>query len=254
MSRLDGRVAIVTGAARGLGLAIAQTIAHAGANVAMVDLDEHELERAATQLGAAVPSQVSAHAADVSDLQAIAAMIESVAADHGRIDALINNAGGSAHTPLRLDDVEEEHYERVFDWNVKSALFCTKAALPHLRSAPDATVVNLASIAGRAGNPLFSPQYSAAKGAIIALTHNLAHHLGPDGIRVNAIAPGFIRSGERAENIWLSRDTASLQASIPLQRRGEVDEIASATLFLLGEESSYVSGQVLDVNGGWVAN
>ncbi|MHB1469361.1 MAG: SDR family NAD(P)-dependent oxidoreductase [Solirubrobacteraceae bacterium] len=254
MSRLEGQVAIVTGAARGLGLAIATAIAQAGADVAMVDLDEHELEHAARQLDAAVASRVSAHPADVSDLAAIGATIDAVAGAHGRIDALVNNAGGSAHTPLRLEDVEEEHYERVFDWNVKSAIFCTKAALPHLRAAGKSTVVNLASISGRAGNPLFSPQYSAAKGAIIALTHNLAHHLGPDGVRVNAIAPGFIRSGERAESIWRSRDTEALQASIPLRRRGEAQEIATATVFLLSDESSYISGQVLDVNGGWVAN
>lgn len=254
MSRLDGRVAIVTGAARGLGLAMAQAIAQAGGNVAMVDLDEQELRRAAAELSDGVQSRVSAHPADVSDVPTVQATIEAAAAEHGRIDALVNNAGGSAHTPLRLEEVQEEHYQRVFDWNVKSALFCTKAALPHLRDSPHAAVVNVASISGRAGNPLFSPQYSAAKGAIVALTHNLAHHLGPDGIRVNAIAPGFIRSGERAESIWRSRDTEALQASIPLRRRGEVEEIAAATLFLLGEESSYVSGCTIDVNGGWVAN
>lgn len=254
MSALDGRVAIVTGAARGLGLAIAEAIAHAGAELALVDLDGQELDRAVEQLGSSVETRVSAHAVDVSDVAAVRSLVEAVAAEHGRIDALVNNAGGSAHTPLRLEELQEEHYERVFDWNVKSALFCTQAALPHLRDSPHGSVVNVASISGRAGNPLFSPQYSAAKGAIIALTHNLAHHLGPDGIRVNAVAPGFIRSGPRAEGIWRSRDTEALQASIPLRRRGEVQEIASATLFLLGEESSYVSGQVLDVNGGWVAN
>ena len=249
MPELDGRVAVVTGAARGLGYAIAQTLAQAGATIALVDLDEAQLQIAAGELG----GPVSTHTVDVSDIAAVNGLMESVVQEHGRIDALVNNAGGSAGTPLLLEDLEEEHYRRVFDWNVKGTLFATQAALPHLRSAQSATVVNLASISARSGNPLFSPQYSAAKGAIVALTHNLAHHLGPDGIRVNAIAPGFIRSGERAEGIWRSRDTEAVQATIPLRRRGEVEEIAAAALFLTGDASSYITGSVLDVNGGYMA-
>jgi NAD(P)-dependent dehydrogenase (short-subunit alcohol dehydrogenase family) len=253
MSELHGRVALVTGAARGLGYAIAEALARAGASVALADLDAAELALAAKRLADAGDGSVSEHALDVSDVAALGGLLESVAERHGGLDALVNNAGGSAHTPLRFEELEQEHYERVFDWNVKSALFCTQAALPYLRRSDDASVVNLASISARSGNPLFSAQYSAAKGAIIALTRNLAHHLGPDGIRVNAIAPGFIRSGERAEGIWRSRDTEAVEGAIPLRRRGEVSEIASAALFLLSGASSYITGDVLDVNGGFMA-
>lgn len=253
MSELSGRVALVTGAARGLGYAIAERFAQAGASVALADLDAEELHNAAERLSEIGGGAVSKHALDVSDVPALGRLMESVGEQHGGIDALVNNAGGSAHTPLRFEELEEEHYERVFDWNVKSALFCTQAALPYLRRADAATVVNLASISARSGNALFSAQYSAAKGAVIALTRNLAHHLGPDGIRVNAIAPGFIRSGERAEGIWHSRDTELVEGAIPLRRRGEVSEIASAALFLTSGASSYITGDVLDVNGGFMA-
>jgi NAD(P)-dependent dehydrogenase (short-subunit alcohol dehydrogenase family) len=178
--------------------------------------------------------------------------VDQTAERFGRFDVLVNNAGGSAYTSLHIEEVSEEDFDRVIGWNVKSTYFCIKAALPHFRAAGGGAVVNMGAIAGRAGTELLPPQYSAAKAGVIGLTRNLARHLGPEGIRVNIVSPGFIRSGARVEAIWNTRENpAEVLAQIPLRRRGEMSEIADAVMFLAGEESSYVTGAVIDVNGGF---
>jgi NAD(P)-dependent dehydrogenase (short-subunit alcohol dehydrogenase family) len=247
---LDGRTAIVTGAARGLGLAIAERLGDAGARLLIADLDSDELARAATELGKR-GFEVTTVAGNVAEEETIARVNREALARFGRIDILVNNAGGSAHTPLRIEDVTTEHFDRVIDWNLRSSFFLIQKTLPALRSQ-GGSIVNMASIAGRAGCELVSPQYSAVKAGIVGLTRNLAHHLGPDGIRVNAIAPGFIKSGPRAEAIWQSRDETKVLGRVPLRRRGEMDDIAAAALFLASDESRYVTGVVLDVNGGFM--
>ena len=182
----------------------------------------------------------------------VEAMVNACVRRFGRLDVLVNNAGGSARTPLRIDDVTEEDFDRVIAWNVRSTFFCIKAALPHLR-ARGGSIINMGSIAGRAGTELVSPQYSAAKAAIIGMTRNLARHLGPDGIRVNVIAPGFIKSGPRIEEIWRNRDEARVLEQVPLRRRGELSDVTDVVLFLASDASRYVTGAVLDVNGGFFA-
>jgi 3-oxoacyl-[acyl-carrier protein] reductase len=248
---LDGRVAIVTGAARGLGLGIASAFVACGARVLLADLDGEEVERAAVALRAkgAEAVGVKANVGRVADIQA---MVAGCLRAFGQLDVLVNNAGGSAETPLRIEDVTEEHFDRVMEWNVRSAFFCVKAALPHLEARRGA-VVNMASIAGRGGTELVSPQYSAAKAAIVGLTRNLAKHLGPRGIRVNAIAPGFIKSGPRVEAIWQRRDQDEVLKQVALRRRGEIDEVAEVALYLASDASAYVTGAVLDVSGGFFA-
>jgi 3-oxoacyl-[acyl-carrier protein] reductase len=248
-SLLAGRAALVTGAARGLDLAIARTLAESGAAIVISDLDSEELERARAALDAedlrvrAVVGNVA-----VADSEA---MVRSAVGNFGRLDILVNNAGGSAYTPTRLEDVTEDDYDRVMDWNVRGTFFCTKAALPALGER-GSSIVNLASMSGRAGLPLFSPQYSAAKGAIVALTRNLSQHLGDRGIRVNAVAPGFVEAAERANSVWDSRDNTIILERIPLGRRGESSELADAVLFLASDQSRYITGCVIDVNGGYL--
>ena len=126
------------------------------------------------------------------------------------------------------------------------------SALPHLRTR-GGSIINMGSIAGRGGTELVSPQYSAAKAAIIGMTRNLARHLGPDGIRVNVIAPGFIKSGPRIEEIWRNRNEAEVLKQVPLRRRGELSDVTDVALFLASDASRYVTGAVLDVNGGFFA-
>jgi NAD(P)-dependent dehydrogenase (short-subunit alcohol dehydrogenase family) len=247
---LKDKVALVTGAARGLGLNIAETLGRNGAKVVIADLDADGLREAEAQLRAAGIDARTAtgNVASVPDVQG---MVGATMSAFGRLDVLVNNAGGSAHTPLKIEDVEEEHFDRVMGWNVRGTFFCIKVALPHLK-VRGGSIVNMASIAGRAGTELVSPQYSASKGAIIAMTRNLARHLGPHGIRVNAIAPGFIKSGPRAEAIWQKRDESQVLNQVPLRRRGEMDEIGQAALFLASDQSSYTTGAVIDVNGGFM--
>lgn len=246
---LNGKVALVTGAARGLGLAIASVLGQNGARLLVSDLDADGIREAEAGLrkeGIEAKSAVC-NVASVPDVES---MIAAAIKEFGRIDVLVNNAGGSAHTPLRIEDVTEEHFDRVMSWNVRGTFFCIKAALPHLKER-GGSIVNMASIAGRAGTELVSPQYSAAKAGIIGMTRNLARHLGPHQIRVNVIAPGFIKSGPRAEAIWRTRDESLVLNQVPLRRRGEMDEVGKAALFLASDASSYTTGCVIDVNGGF---
>ena len=242
---------IITGAAQGIGRELATTFALRGDAVGLLDRDVDALADAVGFLrdkGATVEPVV----AELGKPAQAAAAVDHVARTFGRLDVLVNNAGGSADTPLRFEDVTEEHFDRVVDWNLKSTFFCSAAATPHLRAAGGGSIVNISAIAGRAGTELLPPQYSAAKAGVIGLTRNLACQLGPDGIRVNSVAPGFIRSGARVEAIWQNReDPSQVLGMVPLRRRGEMSEIAAAVVFLATEASSYVTGAVIDVNGGF---
>jgi NAD(P)-dependent dehydrogenase (short-subunit alcohol dehydrogenase family) len=247
---LKDRVAIVTGAARGLGLSMAEHLGAQGARVVICDLDGPACEDARAGLQA---QGIDAHAAtcNVAVAAEVDALMQACIDRYGRLDILVNNAGGSAHTPLRIEDVTEEHFDRVMDWNVRGTFLCIRRALPHLK-VRGGSIVNISSIAGRSGTELVSPQYSAAKAAIVGLTRNLAKHLGPHGIRVNAIAPGFIKSGARVEAVWKTRDESTVLNAVALRRRGEMPEIGQAALFLASDMSSYITGAVLDVNGGFM--
>ena len=251
MATLTEKVALVTGGAQGIGYAIGSTLARHGARLVLADMNADGCRAAQEQLRSA-GAQVVAVAGNVAVVQDVEAMVGAAVTAFGRLDILVNNAGGSAQTPLRIEDVTEEHFDRVMAWNVRGTFFCSKAALPHLK-ARGGSIINMASISGRGGTELVSPQYSAAKAAIIGMTRNLARHLGPHGIRVNAIAPGFIKSSPRVEAIWRTRNEAEVLKTVPLGRRGEMDDIAQAALYLASEASGYVTGAVLDVNGGFFA-
>jgi len=246
----NNQVALITGAARGLGLDVAQRMAHQGVKLVLSDIDGETLNDSVNNLKKAGVKVigVKGNAAVVADIEL---MINTAIETFGQINILVNNAGGSAHTPLLLEKVTEEEFDRVMNWNVRSTFFCCKTALPHLRQSKG-VIVNMASISGRSGWELLSPQYSAAKAAIIGMTRNLAKHLGPDGIRVNAVAPGFIKSGERAEKVWLSRNEQDVLKLVPLRERGEMEDISNAIIFLCSDSSKYITGAVLDVNGGFV--
>jgi NAD(P)-dependent dehydrogenase (short-subunit alcohol dehydrogenase family) len=239
----------VTGGARGIGYAIADAFVQRGARVVLADMDGDACREAQARLGS-TGGPVVAVAGNVGVVADVEAIVTAAVQAFGRLDVLVNNAGGSAQTPRCIEDVTEEQFDRVMTWNVRGTFFCTKAALPHLK-VRGGSIINMASIAGRAGTELVSPQYSAAKGAIIAMTRNLAKHLGPHGIRVNAIAPGFIRSGPRVEAIWKTRNEAEVLNQIALRRRGELEDVAEAAVYLASDASRYVTGAVLDVNGGF---
>ncbi|XAH21987.1 SDR family NAD(P)-dependent oxidoreductase [Xylophilus sp. GW821-FHT01B05] len=249
--RLDGRVAMVTGGARGIGLAIGQRLASEGASVVLCDLDTAALDAARSELSAQ-GHRVHTVTGSVAISADVARMVAEATGNFGRLDILFNNAGGGAGTPPTLDEVTEADYDKVMDWNMRGTFLCIKAAAGALRASRGA-VINMASTAGQFGWSHFSPQYSAAKAAIIGITRNLAKHLGPDGVRVNAVAPGFIRSGPRFDKIWEDTDRAYVMRQIALGRVGDTAELADVVLFLASDQSRYVTGTVINVDGGLLA-
>jgi NAD(P)-dependent dehydrogenase (short-subunit alcohol dehydrogenase family) len=248
----EGVPMIVTGAAQGIGRDIATAFALRGARVALVDRDGVALAPVVAEL-TDKDLAVTGVEVDVATWAGAQHAVGAALAAFDDLAVLVNNAGGSAHTALEIDDVDEEGLDRVLAWNIKTTFLCTKAALPHLRTRGGGSIVNIGAIAGRAGTELLPPQYSAAKAGVMGLTRNLARHLGPAGIRVNCVSPGFTRSGVRVEAIWEGReDQAAILSQIPLRRRAEASEVTTAVLYLASEAASYVTGAVLDVNGGFL--
>jgi NAD(P)-dependent dehydrogenase (short-subunit alcohol dehydrogenase family) len=247
----EGVPVMVTGAAQGIGREIASAFALRGARVALVDRDADALAPTVAALADKDLPVVGIHE-DVSSWDGASRAVDAAVDGLGGLAVLVNNAGGSAYTPLRIEEVDEEGLDRVLAWNIKTTFLCSKAALGPLRARGGGSIVNIGAIAGRAGTELLPPQYSAAKAGVMGLTRNLARHLGPEGIRVNCVSPGFTRSGARVEAIWENRDDpGTVLAMIPLRRRSESSEVADAVLYLASGAASYVTGAVLDVNGGF---
>lgn len=247
MFALEGKIAIVTGGARGLGYGIAEEFLKQHASVVICDVDEKALDIA----GAKLKESVEAIKADVSVRNDVANLVATTLKKFGRIDILVNNAGGSLDTPHDLDAIEESFWDLVIDVNLKGTFLCCQAVAPYMKKENKGRIVNVASIAGRNGGILTGAHYAAAKGGVIALTRNLARSLGPCNITVNAIAPGLTITGERIRRLMEGRDAKrSLAGVIPLGRYSEITEQASVVAFLASDAASYVNGSVVDVNGG----
>jgi len=243
---IEGRVAIITGAASGMGLATARLFAAEGAKVAITDLDMSACEAAARECGPGARP----YALDVSDPQAIARVVAQVAEDLGGIDILVNNAGISSFCPL--DDPEyDKVWERALAVMLTAQQRMVRAALPHLRKSDAARIVNIASTEGLGATRHDSP-YVAAKSAVVGLTRALAVDLGPEAITVNCICPGPIRTAmtqkvrEEDKAVFAHRRTA-------LRRYGEPEEVAHVTLSLVLPAASYITGAVIPVDGGLMA-
>ena len=240
---LAGRVAFVTGAARGIGLAVATALHQRGASVAMADVDPLALETA-TQ---ALSQGVLALEADVSRQTDVRRAIERAVEHFGALDILVNNAG---ICPLRdFADVTEEEWDRVLDINLKGTFFCCQAALPHLRTSGErGRVVNISSVAGQSGGVLAPIHYSASKAGLIVLTKTLARILAPDRATVNCVAPGTTATD--LTDAWAEELREQVRAAIPLGRLGQPEEIAEAVCFLASDRAAFITGATLDVNGG----
>jgi 3-oxoacyl-[acyl-carrier protein] reductase len=244
---IAGRVAIVTGAASGMGAATARLFAAEGAQVAVTDLDLSACEELAAECG----NGARAYALDVADKQAIAGTVAQIAADFGRIDILVNNAGVSSFAPLDNGDAYEEVWHRALAVMLTAHQRMVRAALPHLRASDAARIVNIASTEGLGATPGDTP-YVAAKTGVTGLTRGLAVDLGPEGITVNCICPGPIRTAMTAavpdehKTIYAKRRTA-------LKRYGEPEEVAHMTLSLVLPAASYITGAVIPVDGGLMA-
>ena len=246
MGAFEGKVAVVTGAARGIGQAIAKKLAQEGADVAICDLQAEWLAETAGIVQGfgrkALPLAV-----DVGDSDAVNACISEVVKVFGKVDIMVNNAGITKDTLLvRMSD---EDWDAVLRVNLKGTFLFSRAVAKHMMKQRSGAIINIASISGIIGTA-GQANYAASKAGVIALTKSTANELAARGVRANAIAPGFISSkmtdalSEDVRNQYLSR--------IPLGRFGTVDDIASAVVFLASEQSSYLTGQTLNVNGGMV--
>jgi NAD(P)-dependent dehydrogenase (short-subunit alcohol dehydrogenase family) len=246
--RLDGRVALVTGASTGLGARFARVLDAAGASVVLAARRERELEEQARRLrrGLAVPC-------DVTDPAAIEALVERAVEAHGRLDILVNNAGRTDEMTPALDE-RREQFQQVLDVNLVASFLLAQCAARQMMGAGGGVILNVASVLGLVAHPE-KPQaaYAASKGGLVNLTRELASQWGSHGVRVNALAPGLFRSEMTAASFADENSMAKIRARTPLGRAGGPDELDGAVLFLVSEASSYVTGQVLVVDGGYTA-
>jgi 3-oxoacyl-[acyl-carrier protein] reductase len=251
---LNGRIALVTGSAQGIGKAIADTFAANGATVYYSDVDHEKVRESATASG----SHHHALRLDVTDETEIAAAMTQIESEQGRLDILVNNAGVNtlAHR-VNLDAFPREEWDRIVSVDLTGVYLVSRAAIPLLRRSDAARIIQIASIAGLV--PLrLQCAFVAAKAGVINLTRAMALEYGPEGILVNAIAPGSTLT-QGTEKLFYGEDgafrssVAQMIAHIPLGRPGRTEEIAHAALFLAAPESSYITGHCLTVDGGWTA-
>ena len=246
--RFDNRVALVTGAAQGIGQSIALSLKLAGASVHVADLDAAGVNTFAQANG------MSAHVLDIADRAAAHAAVEKIVATVGRLDILVNAAGGvRGQVGGAPEAVTPEGWHAIFAANVDGAFWLSQAAAKPMRAAGWGRIVNIASGAGLRPSLTGIQAYTAAKHALVGLTKQLSQDLGPAGITCNAVAPGFVRSNPSTEKQWQSYGEAGqkrLIEGIHTRRLGTAQDIANAVLFLASEQAAWVSGQILSVDGG----
>lgn len=250
--RLLDRNAIVTGAARGMGFAIAKALFNEGARVAIVDVDELGVMEAAKQLDSKY-GRVFGKRVDVTKKTEPQDLVKEIKSLWGNIDILVNNAGGALNTPYLLEKIEEKDWNLVVDVNLKGAFFCCQAVIPEMVKQNKGAIVNISALAGHWRASLAGVQYTAAKAGIEGLTRQLAYDYGKSGIRVNAVAPTVTLTGDRVQGLWEAKseeEKMKVLSAIPLGRLGTPEEVASVVVFLASDQSSYITGITIDVNGG----
>jgi meso-butanediol dehydrogenase/(S,S)-butanediol dehydrogenase/diacetyl reductase len=267
--RLDGKIAIVTGAGQGLGKGIALRLAREGAAVVVAEYDPQTAAAAAAEI-TSLGARAMSYPVDVRDVDSVRKMVRDVAATFGRIDVLVNNAGAMQTKPLL--ELTEEDWDRIVDLNQRGLFFCLQAvAFQMIAQAPEEVkaagkaerscgkIVNLSSISGRHGRPL-AAHYAASKAAVISITQSAALAFAPYNINVNAVCPGVVPTpmwqqidADRARLLGLQpgEAMASFVDSIPLRRAGTPEDIAAAVAFFCSPDAEYVTGQTLNVDGGY---
>jgi NAD(P)-dependent dehydrogenase (short-subunit alcohol dehydrogenase family) len=243
---LKDKVAVISGGAgpRGIGLATARLFVEHGAKVAILDLDEAASEKAARGLG----EGHRGFACDVTNKESTHRAAESVLEAFGQADVLINNAGVSQ--PLKFMEIDAKNYDIVFDVSVRGTLYLSQAFVPHMRKQKRGSIACMSSVSAQRGGGIFGgPHYSSAKAGVAGLARAMARELGPDGIRVNSVAPGLIQTDITGDKLTDAM-RADIIKGIPLARLGDARDVAGAFLFLASDLSAYTTGATIDVNGG----
>jgi 2-deoxy-D-gluconate 3-dehydrogenase len=247
---LSGKKALVTGATRGIGRAIAVGLAAAGADVAIAARNGEQLQEVAGEIEA-VGRRALVVPTDVTDADAVRAMVASAIDGLGGVDVLVNNAGGSSFMGP-FTEMRFRGWEKVMRLNVESVVHATQALGPHLIERGSGSVINIASVAGLTGSPALAA-YGASKAALVSLTKTLAIEWGSAGVRVNALCPGWTAT-DLNKDLWTNEELSSaLMARVPLARWAGVEEMVGPAVFLAADASSYVTGQVLVADGGLTA-
>lgn len=246
---LTDRVALITGAAQGIGAETARLFAAQGAKVAIVDIDAAGAQTAAAAIDKSGKRAI-AMATDITDANAVDRAIRQTVGAFGGIDIIINCAGGYGRLAT-VEDMPIDEWDRTVALNLRSVFLICKAAIPHLKKSKAGRIINVASISGRTVHAASSPAYGAAKAGVIQLTRFLAYQLGPDHITANAIAP-ITTLTPRVAALRSEADIERIAAQVPLRRLAVPDDHAQAMLFLASDGAAYINGVVLDVNGGRV--
>lgn len=244
MSDLTGKVAIVTGGARGIGLAAARILHRAGASVAVADL----AEALALEQAAAMGDRALGLVVEVTDAHSVESMVGRVTETFGGVDILVNSAGicrrGRAH------EIPEPEWDSVLNVNLKGAFLCCRTVLPYMMERGWGRIVNLASIAGKIGGLMVGVHYAASKGGVLALTKGLAREVARQGITVNAVCPALTNT--EMSGLFSREELENYCKGVPIGRLATAEEVAHGILYLCSDEASYVTGEVLDINGGVV--
>jgi len=243
--KLDGKLAVVTGAARGIGREIAIRFAKEGAAVVLVDV---HIPTETEQLIQSFQSNVLSVVVDIADAEAVERLVQKVHAWKGPVDILVNNAG--IITREGILDLSPQQWLKVMDINVNGTFYMCKAFLPDMVAKRCGKIVNVTSIAGKIGDITASPAYGTSKGAVNTFTRSLARQLAEYGITVNAVAPHAIETDMSAQ--WSEEKRRNVISSIPLKRMGTSSEVAAAVLFLASDEASFITGETLNINGGYL--
>lgn len=252
MTRFDGRTALITAAGSGLGRGVALRLAREGAAVTIWDRDADALHAAAEE-AASEGLELHTSALDMTDGGQIEAAVAEMAGRDGKIDVLVNNIGGSLHTPFKFLEQSDEDWDRVMGVNVTACVRTTRAVLPHMVASGYGRVINMGSKAGRFGSLFAGANYTASKGAMQAFTLQIAMEFGPAGITCNTICPGAILT-PRVQGLLEERQTPEerekVLQSIPVRRHGTVEDIAACIAYFASDEAGFVNGASLDINGG----
>jgi 3-oxoacyl-[acyl-carrier protein] reductase len=249
MGTLAGKNAFVTGTSQGIGAAISKALIEAGCNIAMHYFHSDVVPQKLKKLAEAKNQKAICLQADLTNEKEAARCVKEGAAFLGSIDVLINNSGSLVQRKY-LPEVDNKYWQILLDINLTTMMMVTREALPFLNKSEGASVVNMASLAGRGGGHFGSLVYSTAKGAVVSWSRTLARELASQGIRVNAVAPGFIE-GTNFHKTHTTRESAiNTIKNIPLGRSGCPDDVARAVVFLASEYDGFITGETLDINGG----